>query len=383
MFPESPVNRYRSERSLGPRPLRTCTGRRLSLRFAATGGILVLDILCGRRFVQAKTLLGNDMMDPYIVAKVTGCETVRTAAKENDEKPHFNERFVFTISAADMEAGEVTLKLFDKDTKTTDDEMANVTFTFLAPNAQMSERLELVAKTAMFGASVMEKVPVLDVNCLLIPIKDLLAAPVLLAKMDATIKGQQASAESDAGSAAAMREQLDAMAVDDAADEEAKASLEASLAQLEADMAAAQAADVAALEEKAAAEAAARDELAAKIEELAAMEAALAAAASDDAADDAAKAAQIAGLNGILEGTRAQLAQVSAQLEAANVRRQVPCLCAAALALGSPLAAYGALGLLRWSHTQVFNPLHPTQKKILPTRACVFVCLLQIRFHKS
>ena len=270
--------------------------------------------------MQAKRALGNDIMDPYIVAEVSGCETVRTAAKEDDQKPHFNERFVFTISAEDMATGEVVLRLMDKDSHTTDDEMASVSFKFPAPSIQMCERLELVpSKTGFMGASVMEekegKPPVLDVNCMLIAVSDLLAAPVLLKKMDAELAAQRTNSAADAEIQAAMREQIDAMAVDDVADEEAKAEMEAQLAALTAEIEAARVEDEAAAAERDAAEAAAAEALAAKAAELEAMEVAL----EEEDADDAAKDSKIATLKQVLGDTRAQLKTVSDDLAAAKV----------------------------------------------------------------
>ena len=82
-----------------------------------TGGVLVVDILCGRGFKKVTSLLDQDELDPYICLTVSGNSTVRTASKTDDDKPHFNERFVFTVAKEFMEGGELKFKLMDTITR--------------------------------------------------------------------------------------------------------------------------------------------------------------------------------------------------------------------------------------------------------------------------
>jgi len=117
-----------------------------------------------------------------------------------------------------------------------------------------------------------------------------------------------------------MTAELQAMAVDDAADEEAKARMEAQLATFQEELAAAKAAAAEAAEARDAAAAAEREAYEAKQAELAEAEKQLAVLASEAEGGEAAMGAQVEGLKGILEATRKQLGGANDQLEEARAR---------------------------------------------------------------
>jgi hypothetical protein len=128
--------------------------------------------------------------------------------------------------------GEVTVTLMDKDTMSSDGNMASYTFAFPPPQELMSARLEL-AVNAVLGMNDDAK-PLLDVNCLLLPLADIMKAPASLLSLSSQQAAATATDVGQAAEAAALLAQLEAMAIGDTDDEQAKSDLMEKTAAVEA-----------------------------------------------------------------------------------------------------------------------------------------------------
>lgn len=283
-----------------------------------TGAVFVVDVVSGRGFSKLTSKLDRDVIDPFVTVKVNDLAIAQTDAKENETKPFFNQRFVFLVPADQMADGKVTFALMDKDTMSSNDLMASAKMPLPPPMVPTVERLSLEVNEVLGMCGDAEAK--LDIGCILIPISDMLKAPVLVSQLTDQISALQADDEADEALKADLRAQIEEMVVDDADDEAQKTEMMEKIAALDAEMAAAKQAEADRAAEQEASLQAIKDEMAAKEAEMAAAEEAAAASLTAAEGSDEAQKAHIETITGLLGNTKNQLKDSQNQLMEAKIR---------------------------------------------------------------
>mmetsp|Transcript_191 Transcript_191/g.215 ORF Transcript_191/g.215 Transcript_191/m.215 type:complete len:351 (-) Transcript_191:70-1122(-) len=291
---------------------------------SSTGAIFVVDIISGRGFSKLTSTCDRDVIDPFVYVKVNELPSEKTDAKENETKPFFNQRFIFLIPQDQIEGGSVRFTLMDKDTMTTDDNMAVVKMDLPPSNIPTMERLNLVPNQTLGMNS--EAEPKLDIGCILIPVSDMLKAPVLIEELNGQISALKSDDEADEAMKADLLAQIEDMVIDDADDEAQKADMMEKLNTLSAEMEAAKQAEAEVVAAHEAAVQAMKDDMASKEAELnTAQEEALSSLASAENSEEAQKK-HIETITALLNQTKDQLKESRDQnVNAQNRIRELEC----------------------------------------------------------
>ena len=239
----------------------------------------------------------------------------KTKQFQNEFKPCFNERFVYQVTADQMaDGGTVEFKIMDNDDMSSDDRKGSEKIDLPPVGHALNVRLPITENLSNDKAT-----PKLEIGVYMVPIDDILRGPAFAEALQDKIKALELEDAADDEAMANLQAQLEEMSADDEEDEAAKAALAEQLAEVQAAMDAALAQ---AAEEAAAKEAAFEEERAAAEAEAAEVQAAVEAAAeaAAEAGEDNVEGlqAQVAALLSALETTQGQLAATREKLQEAN-----------------------------------------------------------------